>query len=81
MSKGSPDVLQALKEKAAAAGLTGQLRIQKSGCLDVCEQGVSVVVYPEGTWYGGVKPTDAEEIVESHLRNGKRVERLLIEGK
>ena len=45
------------------AGLGGKVRINKSGCLDQCEHGPTVVVYPEAVWYGNVKPEDAEEIV------------------
>jgi (2Fe-2S) ferredoxin len=65
-----------LNDKAIAAGLKGKVRINASGCLDQCEHGISVVVYPEQTWYGFVKPEDLEEIVESHLVAGKPVERL-----
>ena len=39
----------------------------KAGCLDQCEKGVSVVVYPEGVWYGHVTPADCDEILEKHL--------------
>ena len=53
----------------------GKVRINKAGCLDRCEEGV-MVVYPEGTWYTYV--TDIDEIVESHLRDGKVVDRLKI---
>jgi (2Fe-2S) ferredoxin len=74
-------VLQALKEGAAKAGLRDRIRVQKSGCLDTCEYGVSVVVYPEGVWYGRVQVSDAPEIIERHLRGGEPVERLRIPGK
>jgi (2Fe-2S) ferredoxin len=43
------------------------MRANAAGCLDQCERGVTVVVYPEQVWYGGVKPEDVPEIVESHL--------------
>jgi (2Fe-2S) ferredoxin len=49
-----------------------------SGCLDQCEHGPTVVVYPDGVWYGRVTPDDVEEIIDSHIVNGKPVERLLI---
>jgi (2Fe-2S) ferredoxin len=51
----------------------------KAGCLDRCEEGPAVVVYPEGTWYTYVDESDIDEIVESHLANGKVVERLRID--
>lgn len=66
----------ALQKAAKAADLGGRVRINKSGCLDQCEHGPTVVVYPEAVWYGGVKPEDAEEIVREHLLGGKPVERL-----
>ena len=52
------------------------VRANSSGCLDNCALGPSVVVYPEGVWYGHVRPEDVPEIVESHLVNGVPVERL-----
>ena len=61
-----------------AAGLGGKVRINKSGCLDQCEHGPTVVVYPEAVWYGGVKPENAAEIVQEHLVGGRPVERLRI---
>ncbi len=79
--QGSEAVLQALKTEVAKAGLQAEVRAQKSGCLDTCEYGPSVVVYPDAIWYGPVMPEDAREIVQSHLLGGKRVDRLLIPGK
>ncbi len=80
-TKGAEEVLAALKSEVAKSGLLAEVRAQKSGCLDVCEHGVSVVIYPEGVWYGGVKPGDAQEIVHQHLMSGKIIERLKIQGK
>jgi (2Fe-2S) ferredoxin len=74
--KGSPDVLARFKELAVQKGLRPRIRAQKSGCLDTCELGVSVVVYPEAVWYKKVTVQDVDEIVESHLINGVPVERL-----
>jgi (2Fe-2S) ferredoxin len=65
-----------LQQLSKAAGLGGKVRINKSGCLDQCEHGPTVVVYPEAVWYGNVKPEDAAEIVEEHLVGGRPVERL-----
>ncbi len=52
------------------------MRANAAGCLDACAYGPSIVVYPEGVWYGHVRPEDVPEIVESHLVNGIPVERL-----
>lgn len=73
---GGNEVHAALQQAAKAAGLAGRVRINKSGCLDQCEHGATVVVYPESVWYGGVKPEDAAEIVEKHLVGGQAVGRL-----
>ena len=64
------------RQLARAAGISDRVRINKSLCLDQCEHGPTVVVYPEAVWYGGVRPEDAAEIVEEHLVNGRPVERL-----
>jgi (2Fe-2S) ferredoxin len=66
----------ALKAAAAAAGLEGRVRVNRSGCFSQCGNGPMVVVYPEGTWYAAVSPADAAEIVERHLVGGEPVERL-----
>ena len=56
----------------------GKVRINQAGCLDRCEQGPCIVVYPEGTWYTYVDQQDIDEIIDEHLVNGRKVERLLI---
>ena len=67
------------KSLVKAAGLAGpgQVRVNKSGCLDRCSAGPVAVVYPEGVWYSYVDTSDIDEIVESHLKNGRVVTRLL----
>ena len=54
----------------------GKTRINQAGCLDRCEEGPCIVVYPEGVWYTYVDRHDIDEIVEQHLKNGRIVERL-----
>ena len=56
----------------------GKIRINKAGCLDRCEEGPVLVVYPEGIWYTYIDEEDIDEIVDSHLIAGKPVERLKI---
>ena len=75
-AKGSEAVLAALKKAAKEKGLAGKVRVNSSGCLDGCAQGVSVVVYPDAVWYGKVTQADVEEIVASHLVEGRPVDRL-----
>ena len=67
------------KAQVKAAGLAGpgQVRVNKAGCLDRCAGGPVAVVYPEAVWYSYVDQSDIDEIVESHLTNGRVVERLV----
>jgi (2Fe-2S) ferredoxin len=51
--------------------------VTSSGCLGPCFDGPTIVVYPEGTWYAGVKEEDVAEIVEKHMVGGQVVERLV----
>jgi (2Fe-2S) ferredoxin len=69
---------QLFKQGLAVRGLKGKVRANQSGCLDQCEHGPNVVVYPEAVWYGRVTPSDVEEIIESHIVGGKPVERLRV---
>lgn len=68
------------KARVKAEGLAGpgKVRVNKAGCLDRCAGGPVAVVYPEGTWYTFVDQEDIDEIVESHLKNGEVVERLVL---
>ena len=78
---GKSELHAQLQQLTKAAGLADRVRINKSGCLDQCEHGPTVVVYPDAVWYGNVRPEDAEEIVTEHLVGGRPVERLrLAEG-
>lgn len=77
-AKDSSKVHALLKEEIKSRGLDKKIRINKSGCLDQCSKGVTVVVYPEGVWYGHVGESDVKEIVEQHLIGGRPVERLRI---
>ena len=67
------------KQQVKAAGLAGpgKVRVNKAGCLDRCAAGPVAVVYPEAVWYSFVDLQDIDEIVESHLKNGEVVERLV----
>ena len=58
----------------------GNVRINRAGCLDRCSEGPLMVIYPEAVWYGFVDNEDIDEIIESHLINGKPVERLILQG-
>ena len=67
------------KNRIKELGLSGagRIRVNKAGCLDACNLGPVMVIYPEGTWYTFIDADDIEEIIQSHLIKGKPVERLL----
>lgn len=62
--------------RALGAELRGKVRINTAGCLDRCEQGPVLVIYPEAVWYTFNSRADIDEILEEHLRHGRVVERL-----
>jgi (2Fe-2S) ferredoxin len=73
------DALQkAFKKALAERGLNRRIRANKAGCLDQCEKGPTVVVYPEAVWYGRVTEADVNEIIEQHIIGGTPVARLLM---
>jgi (2Fe-2S) ferredoxin len=76
--RGGADVRDRLKAELAQRGLSRIIRANNAGCLDQCERGVTVVVYPEQVWYGGVTADDIPEIVDKHLVGGEVVTRLLL---
>ena len=65
--RGSPEVHARLKEWVKTHGLSRRVRVSKSGCLDQCERGITVVVLPDFCWYGGVTPDDVDRIIRDHL--------------
>ena len=77
---GAADMQKHAKSRIKALGLSGpgQVRINKAGCLDRCEEGPVLVVYPDAVWYTYIDTTDIDEIIDSHVVNGKIVDRLLI---
>ena len=56
----------------------GKVRVNTAGCLDRCDEGPTLVVYPEGVWYSYVDREDIDEIISEHLQNGRIVDRLRI---
>jgi len=76
------DMRAYLKKKTKELGIAGEggVRINTAGCLDRCERGPVIVVYPDETWYTYVDTDDLDEILQEHLQNGRQVERLMIKG-
>lgn len=77
-SRGSLDLLDYAKGRVKDLGLKGKVRINKAGCLDACEYGPSMVVYPDDIWYSPQTKEDMEEILQEHIQNDRLVERLVI---
>ncbi len=70
------DIVDAFRTKLKALKLPVRIRAQRAGCLDICDFGQTVAVYPEGVFYVGVELTDVDEIIHEHLLNDRPVERL-----
>jgi (2Fe-2S) ferredoxin len=76
----APGMRDYAKSKVKSLGLAGKgkVRVNQAGCLDRCEEGPVMVVYPEEVWYTYVDKDDIDEIIAEHLVNGRVVERLRI---
>jgi (2Fe-2S) ferredoxin len=76
---GARAALDRCKTRVKEAGLAGPggVRVNQAGCMNRCQGGPVAVVYPEAVWYTYVDEQDIDEIVESHLKNGRVVQRLL----
>ena len=75
--QGSVELHQYMKTKSKELGIEG-IRVNKAGCLDRCELGPVMVIYPEGIWYGITSTDDIDDILEHHILNGKQVEHLVL---
>lgn len=77
---GAQDMRDYAKGKVRELKLAGpgKVRINQSGCMDRCEHGPVIAVYPAGVWYTYVDREDIDEIISEHLQNGRVVERLLL---
>jgi (2Fe-2S) ferredoxin len=70
-----------MKEKVKSLNLSNdhnRIRINSAGCMNRCDEGPAIVIYPEGVWYTWVDESDVDEIIEQHLEHGRVVERLRI---
>ena len=73
--KGAEKLRNYMKARVKELEIEG-VRVNVSGCLDRCELGPVMVIYPEGVWYTYSSPADVDEIIATHLQKGGRVERL-----
>lgn len=78
--KGSAAVRARFKALIRDHGLKSTVRANMAGCLDRCEDGITVVVYPDAVWYGRVRLEDVDEIFRRHILGGEVVERLRLHG-
>ena len=76
-AKGSEKLRDYMKARAKELGLKG-VRVNQAGCLDRCEFGPTMVIYPEGVWYRPTSPAEVDEILAVHLQQGGRVRRLML---
>lgn len=76
-SRGSIRLRNYFKARAKELGLD-RVRINQAGCLDRCELGPTLVIYPEGVWYHYQTREDVDEILRTHVMGGERVERLIL---
>ena len=79
--RGAPKAREYMKNRVAELGISSlqnNIRINTAGCMNRCDEGPVIVVYPEGTWYTYMDEKDLDEIIEEHLRHGRVVERLKI---
>jgi (2Fe-2S) ferredoxin len=76
--KGSEKLRNYMKARAKELGIA-DARVNAAGCLDRCELGPTMVIYPEGIWYSYRDTADIDEILEKHVIGGGRVERLMLQ--
>jgi len=77
-ARGAQPLQAYLKARGKELGLGSRARMNKSGCLERCELGPVMVIYPEGVWYTYSTRRDIDEILDRHVLGGERVERLLL---
>ena len=75
--KGSEALRDHMKDRAKELGLK-KVRVNIAGCLDRCELGPTMVIYPEGVWYSVSTKEEVDEVLQKHLVEGGRVERLML---
>lgn len=77
-AKGSEDVRAYMKARIKELGLK-KVRVNQAGCLDRCEAGPCIVIYPEGVWYRIGTREDAERVIQEHLVSGRRAVDLMLD--
>jgi (2Fe-2S) ferredoxin len=65
--RGAMEICERLKEEVKKRGLKGKIRAMKSGCMDFCEAGPNVMVFPDGVWHSGVTEKDVPALADMYL--------------
>ncbi len=76
-AKGAEKLRDYMKARAKEMGLAN-IRVNTAGCLERCDRGPSIVIYPEGVWYTVNTPADVDAVLERHVRDGGRVPELMM---
>jgi (2Fe-2S) ferredoxin len=80
-AKGGAELKNLFKQLLAEKGLKKEYRANSAGCLDVCEHGAALVIYPQNIWYGGIRQSDVPEIIEKSIINNEIIQRFVIKEK
>ncbi len=75
---GSEKLRDYMKARVKELGLNARIRVNSAGCLDRCELGPCLVIYPEGVWYQVRSPADVDEVLRCHLVEGGRAGALML---
>lgn len=75
--EGAEETLQTLQKGLKHRNIRKKVRVTLCRCLGQCGKGPNMVIYPEETWYAGLGEDEIDQVIQEHLINGKRVERLV----
>ncbi len=78
VKRGANGMLDLAKDWVHQNGLKGKVRVNKAGCLDACQHGPAMVVYPDDVWYSPKSEDEMKTILQEHIKNGKTVENLAL---
>ena len=76
--RGGREFMETIAKRIAQSGLDN-VTVTESGCMERCELGPTMVIYPDAVWYSYANQDDIDEIIESHLKGGKPVDRLVLD--
>ncbi len=76
--EGAEELRECFKAELKRRGLSAAVRANRAGCLDQCELGPTVVIYPQAIWYGGVQISDVDRIIGETVQSGTIIEELCI---